>query len=64
MKNPINTTSMLSLYGETNSKEAYNLRDFLQRSVVDFNWIELFIICSFYTSEETNDEDSKSLGCS
>jgi thioredoxin reductase (NADPH) len=38
MNNPHN---MISLYGETNSREAYNLRDFLQRSVVAFNWIEL-----------------------
>lgn len=34
-------TNVLRLYGQSNSAEAYNLRDFLNRSVVAFDWIEI-----------------------
>jgi thioredoxin reductase (NADPH) len=33
--------SKVKLYGQTNSAEAYEIRDFLKRSVVEFDWIEL-----------------------
>ncbi len=29
------------LYGQPNSAEAYEIRDFLNRSVVEFDWVEL-----------------------
>jgi thioredoxin reductase (NADPH) len=29
------------LYGRTDSAEAYELRDFLNRSVVQFDWVEV-----------------------
>ncbi|MGD2180755.1 NAD(P)/FAD-dependent oxidoreductase [Lusitaniella coriacea] len=45
-------TSKIKLYGQPNSPEAYEIRDFLNRSVVEFDWIEL-----------TSDEDcSRELG--
>src|SRR6266852_6400128 len=31
----------MRLYGQVNSPEAYALRDFLNRSVVEFDWVEL-----------------------
>ena len=31
----------VKLYGQPNSPEAYEIRDFLKRSVVEFDWIEL-----------------------
>ena len=31
----------MRLYGQPNSPEAYALRDFLNRSVVEFDWVEL-----------------------
>ncbi len=33
--------SKIKLYGQPNSPEAYKIRDFLKRSVVEFDWIEL-----------------------
>jgi thioredoxin reductase (NADPH) len=33
--------SKVKLYGQPNSPEAYEIRDFLRRSVVEFDWIEL-----------------------
>lgn len=33
--------SKVKLYGQPNSPEAYEIRDFLKRSVVEFDWIEL-----------------------
>ena len=33
--------SKLKLYGQSNSPQAYELRDFFNRSVVEFDWIEL-----------------------
>lgn len=33
--------SKIKLYGQPNSPEAYELRDFFNRSVVEFDWIEL-----------------------
>ncbi|MGL4880972.1 MAG: hypothetical protein ACRC8K_07895 [Waterburya sp.] len=33
--------SKVKLYGQLNSPEAYEIRDFLKRSVVEFDWIEL-----------------------
>jgi thioredoxin reductase (NADPH) len=33
--------SQVKLYGQPNSPEAYEIRDFLKRSVVEFDWIEL-----------------------
>jgi thioredoxin reductase (NADPH) len=33
--------SKVKLYGQTNSASAYEIRDFLSRSVVEFDWIEL-----------------------
>lgn len=38
--------NQVRLYGQLNMVEAYEIRDFLSRSVVEFDWIEL-----------TNDED-------
>lgn len=38
--------SKVKLYGQPNSASAYEIRDFLSRSVVEFDWIEL-----------TNDQD-------
>lgn len=36
-----NTTNVVRLYGKSNSAEAYKIRDFLNRSVVAFDWVEL-----------------------
>ena len=33
--------SKVKLYGQPNSPLAYQIRDFLKRSVVEFDWIEL-----------------------
>ncbi|WP_414623755.1 NAD(P)/FAD-dependent oxidoreductase [Calothrix sp. CCY 0018] len=33
--------SKVKLYGQPNSAQAYEIRDFLKRSVVEFDWIEL-----------------------
>jgi thioredoxin reductase (NADPH) len=33
--------SKVKLYGQPNSAAAYEIRDFLSRSVVEFDWIEL-----------------------
>jgi thioredoxin reductase (NADPH) len=41
MDRSISTTSHVRLFGQAQSSEAYQLRDFLQRSVVAFDWIEL-----------------------
>ncbi len=40
--------SKVTLYGRTNAAEAYAIRDFLKRSVVEYDWIEIL-----------NDEDCK-----
>lgn len=42
----IQSAAKVRLYGLPNSAEAYEIRDFLNRSVVEFDWIEL-----------TNDQD-------
>jgi thioredoxin reductase (NADPH) len=39
--NPNSRSGKLRLYGQTNSPEAYAIRDFLSRSVVEFDWVEL-----------------------
>lgn len=36
-----NTVGKVRLYGKLNSRAAYDIRDFLQRSVVSFDWIEV-----------------------
>lgn len=35
------TVSKVKLYGRPNSPQAYELRDFFNRSVVEFDWIKL-----------------------
>ncbi len=36
-----NNTNVVRLFGKSNSAEAYKIRDFLNRSVVAFDWVEL-----------------------
>jgi len=51
MAGPIEQQSAkVKLFGARNSPPAYSIRDFLQRSVVAFEWIEL-----------QNDEEARSL---
>lgn len=40
--------SKVKLYGQPNSSEAYKIRDFLKRSVVEFDWVELTSDEDFY----------------
>ena len=47
-------STRVRLYGRPHSSEAYELRDFLQRSVVAFDWVEI----------ETDQEAQRSLGVS
>src|ERR1700674_3948774 len=52
MTGPIEQSSArVKLFGARNSPPAYSIRDFLQRSIVAFEWIEL-----------QNDEEARSLG--
>jgi thioredoxin reductase (NADPH) len=44
------SSAKIKLFGTSNSPPAYSIRDFLQRSVVAFDWIEL-----------QNDEEARSL---
>jgi hypothetical protein len=44
------SSAKIKLFGTRNSPPAYSIRDFLQRSVVAFDWIELW-----------NDEEARSL---
>ncbi|HYO80499.1 MAG TPA: hypothetical protein VES20_03790 [Bryobacteraceae bacterium] len=48
---PERTTVKVKLFGVRGSPAAYTLRDFLQRSVVAFDWVEL-----------TTDEEARAAG--
>jgi thioredoxin reductase (NADPH) len=44
MTNPLDSPAnprKVKLYGQPNSAAAYEIRDFLSRSVVEFDWVEL-----------------------
>lgn len=41
MNQVISNTKIVRLFGKSNSPEAYRIRDFLNRSVVAFEWVEL-----------------------
>ncbi|MEM9991207.1 MAG: FAD-dependent oxidoreductase [Bacteroidota bacterium] len=55
----MNKFSKIILYGHPNSSRAYQLRDFLKRSVIDFDWIELTDVCGFLEEKKIQSSEEE-----
>ncbi|AWX44404.1 Thioredoxin-disulfide reductase [Flagellimonas maritima] len=61
MNENLTNTKIVHLYGKSNSAKAYEIRDFLNRSVVAFKWIELNTLKDLKNAPHLKKEDAERL---